>query len=284
MTKWKPYIVFAVLLAVMDITFAFWMMGNFGDDIRPYLKKKQRTVVIKVKETSQEKSEPLRPVNREERKIESRKTKDVQVVNTEKREDSRSSLKEIFTSIREKLKNIFETKENKALAEAQKQRDHLVNEIKKKTNLSDSAIAQILQYEQRTGMPIKIVLAVMDQESNFNKDAVGTSEDRGLMQIIPETEAWLCKKYGEEFGISYEPKRIFDEDYNIALGTIYLWHLYKAYPEDYHRVFTEYNRGYYKAANYYKEKGHYMTTYSNKVMEKMKKYEELELIGEEGHL
>ncbi|MFT9496416.1 lytic transglycosylase domain-containing protein [Anaerosolibacter sp.] len=276
MTKWKPYIVFAVLLAVMDIVFAFWMMGNFGEDIRLYLKKQQGTVVTEVKETTQEKREPLKVMNREEKKRNERKTIDTQPVINEKREETVFSFKEAFKGIREKLKSIFQTKEKRALADAQKQRDFLAFEIKKRTQLSDNTIAQILQYEQRTGMPIKIVLAVMDQESSFNKDAVGTSEDRGLMQIIPETEAWLCKKYGEQFGISYDPKRIFDEDYNIALGTIYLWHLYKAYPENYHRIFTEYNRGYYKAANYYKEKGHYMTTYSKKVMEKMKKYEELE--------
>lgn len=281
MTKWKPYIAFAILLALMDMAFAFWMMRNYGEDIRLYLKKRQHPPIVSVKVNTQEKSEPQKVKNREDRKRDMKKP--VEINDKAKVESGKSqiSFKEIIAGIREKLQTIFQTKENRALAEEKKKRDQLAAEIKKRTNLSDGAIVQILQYEQRTGMPVKIVLAVMEQESSFNKDAVGTSEDRGLMQIIPETEAWLCKKYGAQFGITYDPKRIFDEDYNIALGTIYLWHLYKAYPQDYHRIFTEYNRGYYKAENYYKEKGHYITTYSKKVMEKMKKYEELELYQKE---
>ena len=278
MKKWKPYIAFAILLALMDIVFAFWMMRNFGEDIRLYLKKRQDLSVTSEQVTTQESFGPEKVKNREHRKKDIKKLVKIKNQDNVEGESPRISFKDVMAGIREKLQGIFRTKENRALAEEKNKRDHLASEIKKRTNLSDGAIGQILQYEQRIGMPVKIVLAIMDQESNFNKNAVGTSEDRGLMQIIPETEAWLCKKYGEQFGIIYDPKRIFDEDYNIALGTIYLWHLYKAYPEDYHRIFTEYNRGYYKAENYHKEKGHYITTYSKKVMEKMKKYEDLDVI------
>jgi hypothetical protein len=276
MIKWKPYITFAILLALMDIIFAFWMMRNFGEDIRVYLKKRQNFSIASVNIGIQKDAEPQKIKERSPQRKDTKKGVQIDTKIKEERGKFWGSFKGVVAGVSEKLQGVFQTKENRALAEEREKRDQLVAEIKKRTKLSEGTIGQILQYEQRTGMPVKIVLAIMEQESSFNKDAVGTSEDRGLMQIIPETEAWLCKKYGEQFGITYDPKRIFDEDYNIALGTIYLWHLYKAYPEDYHRIFTEYNRGYYKAENYHKEKGHYMTTYSIKVMEKMKKYEDLE--------
>ena len=112
----------------------------------------------------------------------------------------------------------------------------------------------------------------MESESNFQQFEVGTSEDRGYMQIIPSTEEWLANTYGVQYGLEYDPERIFDADYNIGLASIYLSLLQKSYGDDYNRILSEYNRGPYNLMEYYKENNTYETTYSRVVLSKEHKY------------
>jgi soluble lytic murein transglycosylase-like protein len=108
----------------------------------------------------------------------------------------------------------------------------------------------------------------MELESNFDRYVVGTSNDRGYMQIIPSTEKWLA----DEFSIPYDPSKIFEPDYNIELAGAYLSLLKKSYGSNYSRILSEYNRGPYNLARYYEEYETYSTSYSKTVLNKEKKY------------
>ena len=86
------------------------------------------------------------------------------------------------------------------------------------------------------------------------------------------TERWLAKDMGHVIGLEYNPKRIFEPKYNIGLATTYLAFLKDAYGENFHRILSEYNRGPYNLASYYKRNGTYATGYSKKVLKLEAKY------------
>lgn len=144
--------------------------------------------------------------------------------------------------------------------------------IAEKTPLDPESALILVQYADQYGIPVSLVLSIMEIESNFKTDLVGANQDRGLMQIIPGTEKWLATAYGEELGITYNPERIFEPEYNIALGVKYLDVLMENYGRNYERILSEYNRGPSKLKEYYEAHQTYSTTYSRKVLSKQQKY------------
>ncbi|GEM_PF-798031 len=137
-------------------------------------------------------------------------------------------------------------------------------------NIQESAI--LLGYCDKMKMKPSIVLGLIETESNFNKYSVGTSKDRGYMQIIPGTEKWLAHRYGYRLHVYYDSSKIYEPEYNFALGIIYLNHLKRVYGEDYHKILSEYNRGPYNLKKYYNKHKTYQTSYSKLVLKKSKKY------------
>jgi len=136
----------------------------------------------------------------------------------------------------------------------------------------DEATAQIvLDYTDRYDLRLAMVLGLMDLESNFNQYLVGTSQDRGFMQIIPGTEKWLAEDFGEELGLTYDTTRIFDADYNIPLGIKYLSLLKKQYGNE-TQMLTSYNRGDYGMKKWFNANGTYETAYSRVVLKRAEKY------------
>lgn len=135
--------------------------------------------------------------------------------------------------------------------------------------------AAVSYYSRRFGLRTSFVIAVMEQESCFNQYTVGTHQDRGFMQIIPSTERFIAKSYGPGIGLQYNPERIFEAEYNIALSTAYLGDMNYQYQGDNHRMLSEYNRGSGKLATYYRKNGTYATSYSKSVLAKEQKYLEL---------
>ena len=137
-------------------------------------------------------------------------------------------------------------------------------------NLQESAI--LLGYCDKLKMEPSVILGLIETESNFNKFAVGTSKDRGYMQIIPDTEKWLAYRYGYRLDVRYDSSKIFEPEYNFALGIIYLNHLKRVYGDDYHKILSEYNRGPYNLKMYYNKHKTYQTSYSKLVLKKSEKY------------
>jgi len=144
--------------------------------------------------------------------------------------------------------------------------------ISEKTPLDFITSCIVLKYSEKFNLKPSLILSVIDLESNFKQYEVGTSEDRGYMQIIPDTEKWLASEFGDAIGFKYNPDNIFDPDYNIGLGSAYLSLLKKEYGNDYNRILSEYNRGPYNLKKYYEANKTYVTDYSKVVLRKEKKY------------
>lgn len=144
------------------------------------------------------------------------------------------------------------------------------------TPLSLEAAAAIVYYSDYYGIRYSLILSIIEIESNFNQYLVGTSEDRGYMQIIPETEAYLVRTFGKNIGIEYNPASIFEPDYNLGLGISYIAYLYQCHGDNLDKILTEYNRGAGGLAAYYRENATYSSTYSRAVIDRQEKYVLLE--------
>ncbi len=145
-------------------------------------------------------------------------------------------------------------------------------EIENKTPLDFETAYIVAKNSDTFNLNASLILSVMELESNFKQFEVGGADDRGYMQIIPSTEEWLADAYGEEYGLNYDPERIFEPEYNIGLASIYLSLLQRSYGNNYDRILSEYNRGPYNLKEYYLENRTYETTYSRVVLSKEHKY------------
>jgi len=144
--------------------------------------------------------------------------------------------------------------------------------ITKATPLDLYTSSIIVGYSIKFDIPISIILALIEQESEFNQFAVGADLDRGYCQIIPSTEKWLANNFGHILEIEYDKNKIYEPEYNIGLGVLYLYNLKNAYGEDYHKILSEYNRGVYNLQKYYNTHGTYVTTYSRGILSREVKY------------
>lgn len=167
----------------------------------------------------------------------------------------------------EKLNAYFEKKE----IERQSTMEARVDEILRLTPLDARTATIVLEYADEYGIRPSLILGVMDLESSFNQYLVGTSDDRGYMQVIPGTEKWLVDTYGDELGITYDPSRIFEADYNIPLAVKYLSVLQKQFKDD-TKMLTAYNRGNYGLKKWFEAHGTYETAYSRVVLKREQKY------------
>lgn len=140
------------------------------------------------------------------------------------------------------------------------------------TGLDLETVKLVYEYSERTGVKSDIVFAIIEKESNFDRFAVGTSNDRGYMQIIPSTEKAIARKFGGKFNLTYDRSMIFEPEYNIGLGVLYLEYLLEKNEGDYERSISEYNRGDKSLQSYYKRNGSYSTSYSKDVLEISDKY------------
>ena len=81
----------------------------------------------------------------------------------------------------------------------------------------------------------ELIYAIIEQESNFNPNATGSSRDRGLMQITPIAQA--------DVGYSYLGDNIYDIDTNIMIGTALLAKIRDQYlkSDDIRKILGRYN-------------------------------------------
>lgn len=87
-------------------------------------------------------------------------------------------------------------------------------------------------------------LAIIRRESAFQPDAVSPVGARGLMQIMPDTAAYL-----ERSSVGRSPRRsadLNDPDENIRLGTRYLADLLRRNGDNWLLATASYNAGYYR--------------------------------------
>jgi soluble lytic murein transglycosylase len=70
-----------------------------------------------------------------------------------------------------------------------------------------------------------LVAGIMRQESAFASEAVSTAGALGLMQVLPKTAPGLARRQK----LRYSRARLFDPEYNLTLGTLYVNDLLKQF-------------------------------------------------------
>lgn len=74
----------------------------------------------------------------------------------------------------------------------------------------------------RHGLDPCLVAAVIRVESRFHPGAVSSVGARGLMQVLPETGAWVAGRMGLQ---PFRAEMLYDPAVNVAIGTWYLAYL-----------------------------------------------------------
>ena len=100
---------------------------------------------------------------------------------------------------------------------------------------------EIVRYSEEFGLEPWHLAAVIRCESSFNPRAESNVGARGLMQIMPETGAWLAGKFGEKD--SYTDDLLFDVDKNLQYGCWYLRWLKEKFSGDLRTVTAAYHAG-----------------------------------------
>ena len=95
------------------------------------------------------------------------------------------------------------------------------------------------KYSSEYSVPKEVVYSVINVESGFSVDAESRKGAVGLMQITPDTFAWLMTKTGE----GLNPKLLYDPETNIKYGTFFLRLLYIEFDENWSISFAAYNAG-----------------------------------------
>ncbi|WP_408611088.1 lytic transglycosylase domain-containing protein [Caulobacter hibisci] len=83
------------------------------------------------------------------------------------------------------------------------------------------------------------VYSISRQESNFDPRARSGVGARGMMQLMPPTAAGVARKLGE----SHSVDRLFEPDYNMRLGSVYLGDMISRFSGSYIMAAAAYNAG-----------------------------------------
>lgn len=148
-----------------------------------------------------------------------------------------------------------------------------VTEIVENTPLQLDAASALVYYADMYNLDYALILSIIETESNFQQYLVGSSNDRGFMQIIPVTEIHLTNLFGEKLGLEYNPDRIFEPDYNLGLGISYIAYLRDRHEGDIDKMLTEYNKGAGGLTAYYSKYATYSSQYSRSVINRSYKYD-----------
>ena len=81
--------------------------------------------------------------------------------------------------------------------------------------------SSIRQWSAKSKLDPMLVAGLIHQESAFLTDAHSNKNALGLMQLEPET----ARRIAKQAKVRYSQPRLFDADYNIHLGTVYLANL-----------------------------------------------------------
>jgi len=115
---------------------------------------------------------------------------------------------------------------------------------------------------RRYAVDYRLVLAVMDAESNFRHDVVSDGGAIGIMQVKPV----VAREFSEVVGIPYERDVLHCPHANVRFGVYYLSWLSRHYDNDY-AILYAYNVGYTRARQNMQRSSEPKTGYTRKVME-----------------
>lgn len=112
----------------------------------------------------------------------------------------------------------------------------------------------IHEASQRYQLDFYLVAALIRVESSFNPRAISRVGACGLMQLMPETARYVA----EANGIEFLPHRLFEPEYNIGLGCMYLRDLIVRYQGDERSALAAYNAGPQVVDTWLKGRGTYL--------------------------
>jgi soluble lytic murein transglycosylase len=102
------------------------------------------------------------------------------------------------------------------------------------------------------GVERALVLALIRQESNFDREAVSPAGARGLMQLMPGTARLTARR----LGVATTPTRLTAEpEHNMALGTAYLAEQLAAFDQAVPLALAAYNAGPHRVAQWLADNG-----------------------------
>ncbi|MBU2970590.1 DUF3393 domain-containing protein [Pseudoalteromonas sp. C2R02] len=87
--------------------------------------------------------------------------------------------------------------------------------------LMEQNFDSVKQFSSQYGVPISIILAIVETESSFNPRAVSAVPAFGLMQLVPKTAGIDAHNYAHGQKKVVSPEYLFDETNNLQLGTAY---------------------------------------------------------------
>ncbi len=93
---------------------------------------------------------------------------------------------------------------------------------------------------EQAGVPPRLVLALIKQESGFDPRAVSRVGARGLMQLMPATGSEQARKEGMT---GFHPDSLFDPAVNVRLGVAYLRDVLRRHDGDVAVALARYNAG-----------------------------------------
>lgn len=131
--------------------------------------------------------------------------------------------------------------------------------------LSNSLQRYIYEICADEGVPVTLVLAMIEYESKFNPEVVSFTNDYGLMQINTVNHEWLEEKY--------RIADLLNPYQNVFCGITIIGGYIEKY-DDYGKVLMAYNMGDYGAQKAW-ENGVTSTSYSTTILNLMQKYEEV---------
>lgn len=83
-----------------------------------------------------------------------------------------------------------------------------------------------------------LIASVINVESSFKGERVSNKGAVGLMQLMPSTAEWVCGR----LKIEYDKERLFETEYNINIGSYYLYYLLNSF-QDVKTALCAYNAG-----------------------------------------
>lgn len=100
---------------------------------------------------------------------------------------------------------------------------------------------QIEQAGKENNIKPAFLAAIILCESSYRKDAVSSVGALGLMQVMPDTGAWIAHKLQEDG--SYTNEQLYDPDTNIRYGSWYIGYLSSLFRGDPILVASAYHAG-----------------------------------------
>jgi soluble lytic murein transglycosylase-like protein len=138
--------------------------------------------------------------------------------------------------------------------------------VEKQARIPDEELWEVARtmYDasRRYAVDYRLVLAVMDAESNFRHDVVSDAGAIGIMQV----KSIVAREFSQEVGIPYERDVLHCPHANVRFGVYYLSWLSRHYDNDYAVLFA-YNAGFTRARQSMQRSSEPKTWYTRKVME-----------------